>query len=71
LKHQSDGSRAAANTNLMVFSLVWSELKPMIYCTQGEHANQYPISLNRNPFFFTDMHSWNKKCVHHKIRSSI
>ena len=45
LKHQSDGSRAAANTNLMVFSLVWSELEPMIYCTQGEHANQYPISL--------------------------
>jgi hypothetical protein len=45
LKHQSDGSRAAANTNLMVFSLAWSELEPMIYCTQGEHANQYPISL--------------------------
>jgi hypothetical protein len=29
----------AANTNFVVFD--WTRLKPMIFCTQGEHVNHY------------------------------
>jgi hypothetical protein len=34
-------SREATNTNFIVFGLTQSRLKPMIYRTQGEHANHY------------------------------
>jgi len=33
-------SREAANTNIIVFGLILAGLDPMIYRTQGEHANQ-------------------------------
>jgi hypothetical protein len=34
-------SGEATNTNFIVFGLTRPELKPMIYHTQGEHANHY------------------------------
>jgi len=34
-------SRETTNTNLIVFGLTRLGLKPMIYCTLGEHTNHY------------------------------
>ena len=34
-------SREATHTNFIVFGLTWLGLEPMIYLTQGEHANHY------------------------------
>ena len=34
-------SRAATNTNFIVFGLTWRDLEPTIYRTRGEHANHY------------------------------
>jgi hypothetical protein len=31
----------ATYTNLIVFGLTWLGFEPMIYCSQGEHANHY------------------------------
>ena len=33
--------REATNANFIVFSLTRSGIEPMIYCTWGEHANNY------------------------------
>jgi len=34
-------SREAVNTNFIVIVLAWRGLEPMIYFTQGKHANHY------------------------------
>jgi hypothetical protein len=34
-------SGETTNTNFIVFGLTQPGLEPTIYCTQGEHANQY------------------------------
>jgi hypothetical protein len=34
-------SGEATNTNFIVFGLTRLGLEPTIYCTQGEHANNY------------------------------
>jgi hypothetical protein len=34
------------NTNLIVFGLTHSGLKCMIYCTRGEHANDYTNDMH-------------------------
>jgi len=42
----------AANTNCMVFRLIWSKLEPMISHTRRAHANHYTneaIFLTRDP----------------------
>ena len=31
----------AANTNFILYGLTWPEFLPLIYCTWGEHGNQY------------------------------
>jgi hypothetical protein len=38
-------SKEATSTNFRVFGLTWSELKPTIYRTWGEHANVTPPGL--------------------------
>jgi hypothetical protein len=38
-------SGEATNTNFTVFGLTRSRLKPMIYRTQGEHANHYSTNV--------------------------
>ena len=35
----------AAYTNLIVFDLTRPGLKPMIYCTRGDHTNHYTIDV--------------------------
>jgi hypothetical protein len=34
-------SGETANTNFIVFNLIWPGLEPTIYCTEGEYANNY------------------------------
>jgi hypothetical protein len=47
-------SGEATNINFIVFALTRSGLKPMIYCTGGEHANHYTtdsVMLYKNQIF--------------------